>query len=305
MAFGRRDSTVTIAATFAAASLSLSLMCRPCSSFSLRALAFAGAGRTQFRRGVSSSPTMASSVVEEAVTGVVPDPEAARLKDDLIALAAATRRGFSASRSDRERAKRIIGDLSGRSPSDEPASAYYGGGGGSDNRASLAGKWTLVYTDAPDITSLEGGPLSTAKLGRIGQECFPPSIKNVIEWRRPDWASSLPFSAAGGEGSRVIQKVCCEGSATSKGPKTVDLKLLGLELSGASDGGADGAGAGGLSALLKGPAALLEDNPVKLQGPLTAPFGKFDILYLDDDMRITRTYQGYYAVNIREEEDWF
>ncbi len=176
------------------------------------------------------------------------------------------------------------------------------------NGSTLAGKWTLIYTDAPDITSLEGGPLSTAKLGRIGQECEPPMIKNVIEWSRPDWAASLPFS--GGESSRVLQKVCCEGSSTPNNPKMVDLKLVGLELSGmngGTDSGERGEDSNGLSAFFNGPAALLESNPVKLQGPLTAPFGKFDILYLDDDLRITKTYQGFFAVNIREEDgnEWF
>lgn len=160
----------------------------------------------------------------------------------------------------------------------------------------------MIYTDAPDITSLEGGPFSTAKLGKIGQECDPPSIKNVIEWQRPDWAASLPFS--GSDSSRVLQKVCCEGSASSDKPKEVDLKLLGLELSGMNGSTVDDA-QGGLGSLLNGPASLFESNPVKLQGPLTAPFGKFELLYLDDDMRITKTYQGFVAVNIREKEEWF
>ncbi|KAL7552628.1 hypothetical protein ACHAWF_015861, partial [Thalassiosira exigua] len=136
-----------------------------------------------------------------------------------------------------------------------------------------------------------GGPLAAAKLGRIGQECDPPSIKNVIEWRRPEWASSLPFGGGGGgESDRVLQKVCCEGSATPEKPNEVDLKILGLEVTGA---------------LLGGPAAWFERNPVQLRGPLRALFGKFEILYLDDDMRITETYQGYFAVNVREESEWF
>ena len=199
--------------------------------------------------------------------------------------------------------KRIISNLSKYSPSDEPARAYFKASDASDH-STLAGKWTLVYTDAPDITSLDGGPLATAKLGRIGQECSPPSIKNVIEWLRPDWASSLPFG--GGKSSRILQKVCLEGSATEDNPKMVDLKLVGLELSG-MNGSVDivGGDNSGLNTFFNGPAALLESNPVKLQGPLTAPFGKFEILYLDDDMRITKTFQGYFAVNIRDENAWF
>jgi hypothetical protein len=59
-----------------------------------------------------------------------------------------------------------------------------------------------------------------------------------------------------------------------------------------------------LEDLKDGPARLLKNNPVKLRGPLKAPFGKFEILYLDEDMRIIKTGQGYYAVNIRGEV-WF
>lgn len=166
----------------------------------------------------------------------------------------------------------------------------------------------MIYTDAPDITSLDGGPLAAAKLGRIGQECDPPSIKNVIEWKRPVWTSSLPLPfVSGDESSRVLQKVCCEGSATQQNPKTVDLKLVGLELigtKGTESAGRDDDG-NRFNSIFGGPAALLESYPVKLQGPLTAPFGKFDILYLDDEMRITKTFQGYVAVNIRENNPWF
>jgi len=162
----------------------------------------------------------------------------------------------------------------------------------------------LIYTDAPDITSLDsGGPFSTAKLGRIGQECNPPSIKNVIEWQRPDWAANLPFS--GNESSRVLQKVCCEGVA--KSDKTVDLSIVGLEVNGRESSGENSSTGGLMDSVPNGPSAFFESNPIELKGPLTAPFGKFDILYLDDGMRITKTYQGYYAVNTRisKEDEWF
>lgn len=232
-----------------------------------------------------------------------------QLKDDLVALATSTRRGFSASRKDRDEAKNIINKLSELSPSKEPAAAYYTTSSDAQDRSedtvpSLAGKWTLIYTDAPDITSLDA-PLSIQKLGRIGQECNPPLIKNVIEWKRPAWASALPFS--GDEDSRILQKVITEGSSTPVDNPTVDLKLVGLEISGTNGDGRMDETNSGLMKLLNGPAALFEQNPIKLQGPLKGPFGKFDILYLDDEMRITKTYQGFYAVNIRQEkeDEWF
>jgi hypothetical protein len=88
------------------------------------------------------------------------DPRAIELKDDLLALADKTRRGFNASRAERNEMKQIVSELSAYSPTDEPAAAYYGDATSSYG-PSLSGKWTLIYTDAPDITSLEGGPLST------------------------------------------------------------------------------------------------------------------------------------------------
>jgi hypothetical protein len=142
------------------------------------------------------------------------------------------------------------------------------------------------------IVNVLTGP---AKLGKIGQECNPPFIKNVIEWKRPDWASSLPFS--GSESSRVLQKVCCKGSSNKRKPTEVDLKLVGLEIVAVDNNTLD-------NSQSSGPAALFENLPVKLEGP-SLTFGKFNILYLDDEMRITRTYQGFTAVNIREDKEWF
>ena len=55
--------------------------------------------------------------------------------------------------------KQIVNDLSAISPTVEPAAAYYKDASFSTG-STLSGKWTLIYTDAPDITSLEGGPLS-------------------------------------------------------------------------------------------------------------------------------------------------
>ncbi|KAL9182876.1 hypothetical protein ACHAXT_004155 [Thalassiosira profunda] len=74
------------------------------------------------RRGGSASSALSASVEEESSPLEVSlDPKAVQLKDDLIALASATRRGFSASRSDRDKAKKLINDLSKYSPTaDEP-----------------------------------------------------------------------------------------------------------------------------------------------------------------------------------------
>ena len=97
-----------------------------------------------------------------------------------------------------------------------------------------------------------------------------------------------------------MQKVCTIGRADKSKPKTVDLKLTGFELLGAGVNIGDT-----IENSNGGPAAFFQNFPVKLEGPLSLTFGKFEILYLDDDMRITRTYQGYTAINIRERIEWF
>ena len=82
-----------------------------------------------------------------------------KLKDDIIALADKTRRGFTSSRAERREVNQRVNELATFSLSDEPAASYYEDTP-IDSISTITGKWTLVYTDAPDITSLEGGPLS-------------------------------------------------------------------------------------------------------------------------------------------------
>jgi len=274
-------------------------------------------------RVIKSSSTGARFVLQTWRLGAVADEDSdetrrASLKSSLLDLAASTDRGFRAIKSDRKEAELIIEELSNLNPTAEPAAAYYGADGTTNGESpTIAGKWTLVYTDAPDIIGLDttgnGGPLNflrpptTADLGRIGQECDPPSIKNVIEWLRPEWADKLPFGGDGAEGSsrrRILQKVCVTGKSTPDDPTVVDLDIVGLDLLG-EGGGGDG-GNGGLADLLD-PSTLLNRFPLELRGPRTVPFGKFRLLYLDDELRIIRTGQNYIAVNIRAEgvDAWF
>jgi len=235
-------------------------------------------------------------------------PEAIKAKSDLLALASSTKRGFSASQNQRKEAKKLCETLKMYNPTSEPVYPYYSGEDKvdtSDVTFSLSGKWTLVYTDAPDITGLDSGPLATAKLGRIGQECAPPFIKNVIEWKKPTWAGNLPFS--GTDDARVLQKVCTEAMSSPKNPRIVDLKLVGLDLLGfggsITEESVEGDAMRG--SIIQSPGEFFEKNPVELRGPLKAPFGRFEVLYLDEDMRIIKTYQGFLAVNVRDEEEWF
>jgi|UniRef100_A0A8J9TF31 hypothetical protein len=239
--------------------------------------------------------------------------ESSRLKKELLALAKRTLRGFQASTKDRRRARSLIDQLAALNPTRDPAKSYYatqtqesnaiGSKDGSSSKlvgeASLSGKWTLVYTDAPDITAL-GTTNPWAKLGRIGQECEPPYIRNVIEWKRPGWATSLPFS--GSEESRVLQRVVTKATASPDQPMVVNLDIVGLRINADApttlSNFAEAIQSQGLIA------GFFQAAPVDLQGPLQAPFGKFEVLYLDEELRAVKTGQGYVAVNLRTGDEW-
>lgn len=267
-------------------------------------------------------PSTVGTVLFESTEGAVTEispvaviSEVETLKSELMDLADRTKRGFTSSRDDKRKAKEIVESLQRFQTIPDPASSYYdpsatssvSAGDNDTSNTSISGKWTLIYTDAPDITGLDTSrnPFSTAKLGRIGQECSPPYIKNVIEWVRPDWAKDLPFS--GSDDSRILQKVVTSGSATPSKPTFVDLKVAGLELmAGSSDGDSSNVAETIQSQGL--PAGLLSINPVDLKGPLNPPFGRFEILYLDEEFRAIRTSQNFLAVNrriVNEEDEWF
>jgi len=272
--------------------------------------------------------------VEDTVTKSLTNlPEVVNLKLDLVEIADRTSRGFYASSDDKKKANEIIDSLQRLKPTRDPARDYYepssissvtsvseSSNNDDSNSNRISGKWELVYTDAPDITGLDSSrnPFSTAKLCRIGQECSPPYIKNIIEWKRPDWAINLPFS--GSNESRILQKVVTSGVSTPNNPTFIDLKIIGLEVKAgnAIEKEENNDNNDPKSSMITGvveniqkegiPVVILSQNPVDLNGPLQAPFGRFEILYLDDEFRITRTNQNFITVNRRinkKEAEWF
>ena len=254
------------------------------------------------------------------------------LKSQLKSISQRTNRGFQASKDDRKTAKEIIYQLAryynNRSPSSaSPARPYYNiddnnnnGNNDDDTSPTISGKWTLLYTDAPDITGLDTSrnPFSTAKLGRIGQDCTtPPYIKNVIEWLPPDWSNGLPFSGSSSSSkSRILQKVVTSASASPTKPLLVDLKVAGLEINSVTpndeiESSNNNNNNNNLLMRIQNdgiPATIFSVLPLDLKGPLNPPFGQFEILYVDDEFRVTRTGQNYLAANLRiqnKEDEWF
>eukprot|EP00978_Attheya_sp_CCMP212_P015855 scaffold40988_cov52-Attheya_sp.AAC.6 len=244
------------------------------------------------------------------------------IKGQVLSLAASTERGFEATPSERDQMKDLILDLADTfdGAAAEPAASYYEDAEiryYDDDKPTLEGSWTLVYTDAPDITGLDAGnskllPLPPlAQLGRIGQSCKPPYITNVIEWMKPSWAQNLPSFLLPGEdtNARILQKVVTEAKAVPSRPTQVDLTLVGLDVTARmSYDDDDDTSENDLQEAIKEKGLLvgfLKTNPLELRGPLKTPFGKFTILYVDDELRIIRTYQNYVAINIRNKEEWF
>jgi hypothetical protein len=260
------------------------------------------------------------------------NPEIVNLKSDLIEIADRSKRGFYASSEDKIKAKEIVESLQLLNPTRDPARDYFepssissvtttgennnDNGNDNDNIIGISGKWELMYTDAPDITSLDSrNPFSTAKLGKIGQQCDPPYIKNIIEWKRPDWAENLPFS--GSSESRILQKVVVTAVANPSKPTFVELKVAGIEVMAGDNNDNDDNDSSSSSSMIglvesiqkKGiPVGILSQNPIDLKGNLNPPFGRFEILYLDNELRIIRTNQNFIAVNRRinkKEDEWF
>eukprot|EP00980_Cylindrotheca_fusiformis_P004110 scaffold894_cov153-Cylindrotheca_fusiformis.AAC.6 len=272
-------------------SICLLLMAKT-TGFTLSGRKFRDSGMTSLQGELQQSERSATNdgTPREKVSGIF---------EELTQLSETTNRGFQASAEDRRRARDRIFSLEKLNTSPEPAADYYSNNKSDTSDApTISGKWTLIYTDAPDIIALDTSryPFSTAKLGRIGQECSPPFVKNVIEWMRPDWASQIPY--AGSTDTRILQKVVTSASATPDKPFIVDLKVAGFELSSPKNVSTTE----NLSNRIQTDgfiAGLLTSNPVDLKGPWNPPFGKFRVLYLDEQYRATLTSQNHVAVNRR------
>ncbi len=97
-----------------------------------------------------------------------------------------------------------------------------------------------------------------------------------------------------------------KGSASPEAPSKVFLELIGLKVDGppAKDASKNIVRTIEQNGILAGG---LQVFPLPLQGPVSIPFGEFELLYLDEEMRITRTGQNYFAINFKDnsQSEWF
>lgn len=186
-------------------------------------------------------------------------------RESLLAAIAPLNRGFEATEEQRIRVNQCISMLAPLNPTKNPT-------------ASLCGEWTLMYTDAPDIIGIPEGPF--AQLDRIGQEidAVAGTIANVIEYKPSPLAAGFLSMI---QRDKLVQRVYTKYEATS--PTEVELKIQGLSFQPQRVLGLD----------------LPDMFRLEARGPLTLPFGRFEILYLDEDIRIVRTGQGWVSINSR------
>lgn len=152
----------------------------------------------------------------------------------------------------------------------------------------LDGQWKLLFSDAPDILGIRGGPLS--ELMFIGQDVDEEkgTCDNVIRYRPSDQAQAL-FRALGQDISedRLEQRVLLsfEQDSSNGYPKKVKQTLLGTKIIPVQ--------------LLGGRISNTWAPDLGGTGLLTLPFGSYEVLYNDDRLRIVRTQQGFFSVNER------
>ena len=177
--------------------------------------------------------------------------------------------GFKASASQRGRIEGILRRLQSLNTCMEPAALLL----------STSSTWKLIYSDAPDIVGSGNGNegLVLPRSGVIGQEfsAVEGTVTNIVELVPP-----APLSAVLPSDS-IVQRVVLNTQAVSA--TRVRLQLKGTSVQAAK--------------LLNQDASILP--PLALSLPASLPFGEFDILFYDGELRVVRTTQGFYGVNVR------
>ena len=189
----------------------------------------------------------------------------AEAKDALLQAIAGTDRGFKKDKSMAASVRNAIHALSDAAKDLTPV--------------PLDGDWTLLWTDAPDITGLGSSLPFAPTLGRIGQEISAAdgTVVNVIEWRPASLLTTLRSELAE---DAVEQRVVTGFTEATPG----DVKLV-----------LKGAGLRPRRVLNRD----LELGPYDTTGLFSLPFGEFKVLYNDGSLRVVKTGQNFYSVNER------
>ena len=214
-----------------------------------------------------AAPAEPADDTPDAVVESVDDaPDAvAEAKDALLQAIAGTDRGFKKDKSAAASVRNAIHALSDAAKDLAPV--------------PLDGDWTLLWTDAPDITGLGSSLPFAPTLGRIGQEISAAdgTVVNVIEWRPASLLSTLRSELAE---DAVEQRVVTGFTEATPG----DVKLV-----------LKGAGLRPRRVLNRD----LELGPYDTTGLFSLPFGEFKVLYNDGSLRVVKTGQNFYSVNER------
>jgi len=194
------------------------------------------------------------------------------IKERLLSSLEGLDRGFKATREQRAKVEAIIDELVPTNSDPAPA----------ETLLKEDSKWELLYSDAPDIVGPGRGNglgLSPSN-GDIGQEfnATEGTITNLVELRPPGALSSLLP-----KDSLLLQVVI---SARAVSPTRIGMKVKGTRAVPRNFAGVD------VSRL----------PPLKVDLPFNPPFGEFEVLFCDGDIRVVKTGQGYLGVNRRVRE---
>ena len=222
--------------------------------------------RATAARALRATPDDATPAEAPPTEPIDDTPDAvAEAKDALLQAIAGTDRGFKKDKSMAASVRNAIHALSDAAKDLTPV--------------PLDGDWTLLWTDAPDITGLGSSLPFAPTLGRIGQEISAAdgTVVNVIEWRPASLLTTLRSELS--EDS-VEQRVVTGFTEATPG----DVKLV-----------LKGAGLRPRRVLNRD----LELGPYDTTGLFSLPFGEFKVLYNDGALRVVKTGQNFYSVNER------
>jgi hypothetical protein len=213
----------------------------------------------------------------------------AALKADLVRACALCDRGFSARPAQRRKIDALVEQLAPLSTCAEPTAGL--DGSVMEGRPTpIVGLWELVYTDAPDVSSLVVNPLTV--VGSIYQDIRqPPEVLNVIE------LSPRVLNAQRSLDTTFRVKVFARALARS--PTRVGLAFEKFGGTPVSFFGAD------VPPWLSPPTLSLPSLPFGLAEPLAEQLRDgafFDVEYLDGDLLIIRQNRGGYFVSVRVDD---